>query len=83
MNYKEDSFGVDEFEIATKHNLDLVQEDGSRLEYKDKIETQFSKYNKYSYLRHLKKSNTLHFYHCNVELKLIRDRVVRRKKISV
>ena len=39
VNYKEDVFGVDEFEIATKHNLDLVQEDGSRLECKDKIET--------------------------------------------
>ena len=41
VNYKEDVSGVDEFEIATKHNLDLVQEDGSRLGYKDKIETQF------------------------------------------
>ena len=32
VNYKEDIFGVDAFDIATKHNLDLVQEDGSRLE---------------------------------------------------
>ena len=43
MNYKEDVFGIDELEIATKHNLALVEEDGSRLGYKDKIETQFSK----------------------------------------
>ena len=41
VNYKQDVFCLDEFEIATKHNLDLVQEDGSRLGYKDKIETQF------------------------------------------
>ena len=41
VNYKEDVFGVDEFEIATKHNLALVEEDGSRLGYKDKIETVF------------------------------------------
>ena len=73
VNYKEDVFSVDEFEIVTKHNLDLVQEDGSRLEYKDKIETQFLRYSKYSYLRHLKKSNTLHFYHRNVELKLVNN----------
>ena len=33
-----DVFGLDEFEIATKHNLDLVQEDGSKLAYKEKIE---------------------------------------------
>ena len=53
MNYKENVFGVDEFKIVTKHNLALVQEDSSRLGYKDKIETQFSKYSKYSYLKHL------------------------------
>ena len=73
VNYKEDVSGVDEFEIATKHNLDLVQEDGSRLRHKDKTETQFSKYSKYSYLKHLKKSKTLHFYHCKVELKLVNN----------
>ena len=39
VNYKEDVFGVDEFEIVTKHNLKIMQEDGSRLRYKDKIET--------------------------------------------
>ena len=73
VNYKQDVFCLDEFEIATKHNLDLVQEDGSRLGYKDKIETQFLKYSKYSYLKHLKKSKTLHFYHCKVELKLVNN----------
>ena len=48
VNYKENVLSVDKFEIATKHNLDLVQK-GSRLEYKDKIETQFSKYSNHSY----------------------------------
>ena len=43
MNYKKDVFGIDELEIATKHNLALAEEDGSRLGYKDKLETQFSK----------------------------------------
>ena len=47
VNYKEDVLSVDKFEIATKHNLDLLQK-GSRLEYKDKIETQFSKYSNHS-----------------------------------
>ena len=70
MNYKEDVFDENEFEIATKHNLALMQEDGSRLRYKDKIETQFLKYSKNSYLKHLKKSNALHFYHHKVELEL-------------
>ena len=70
MNYKDDVFDENEFETATKHNLALVQEDGSRLRYKDKIETQFLKYSKNSYLKHLKKSNTLHFYHHKVELEL-------------
>ena len=73
MNYKEDVFGVDEFEIATKHNLDLVQKDGNRLEYKDKIETQFSKYSKYSYLKHLKKKQHATFLPPNVELKLVNN----------
>ena len=73
VNYKEDVFDVDEFEIVTKHNLVLVQEDDSILGYKDKIETQFSKYSKYSYLKHFKKSNTLHFYHHKVELKLVNN----------
>ena len=73
MNYKEDVFDENEFETATKHNLALVQEDGSRLRYKDKIETQFLKYSKNSYLKHLKKSNTLHFYHHKVESKLVNN----------
>ena len=30
VNYKEDVFGTDEFEIATKHDLDLVQEEKKR-----------------------------------------------------
>ena len=62
VNYKEDVFGLEEFEIATKHNLTLVRVDSGKISYKDKIETTFSK-SKYSYLKHLFESNTMYFYH--------------------
>ena len=72
VNYKEDVFGLEEFEIAIKHNLTLVRVDSGKTSYKDKIETTFSK-SKYSYLRHLFESNTMHFYHHKCELKLVNN----------
>ena len=73
VNYKEDVFGLEEFEIATKLNLALVQVDSGisgKILYRDKIETTFSK-SKCSYLKHLSESNTLNFYHYKCKLKLV------------
>ena len=37
VNYKEDVFNVDEFEIATTYNLALVQDDDSTLQHQNSI----------------------------------------------
>ena len=37
MNYKEDNFGIETKEIATTYYLNLIKEDCSTLEYKDKL----------------------------------------------
>ena len=58
--------------MARKLNLALVRVDFGNISYKDKIETTFSK-SKYSYLKHLFESNTLHFCHHKCELKLINN----------
>ena len=50
----------------------MVRVDSGKISYKDKIETTFSK-SKYSYLKHLSESNTLHFYHHKCELKLVNN----------
>ena len=52
VNFKEDVFGLEEFEIVTKLNLALVRVDPGKISYQDKIETKFSK-SKYSYIKHL------------------------------
>ena len=69
VNYKEDVFSLEEFEIATKLNLELVPVDPGKISYKDELEATFSK-SKYSYIKHLSEINTLHFYHPKCELKL-------------
>ena len=58
--------------IATKLNLALVRVNPGKISYKDKIETKFTK-SKYSYLKHVSKSNMLHFYHHQCELKLVNN----------
>ena len=58
--------------MATKLNLALFGVDSGNISYKDKIETTFSK-SKYSYLKHLFESNTLHFCHHKCEVKLINN----------
>ena len=73
MNYKEDNFGIETKEIATTYDLNLIKEDYSMLEYKDKLSEGGSSVSKYSYLRHLSKSNRLHFSHEKAELKLINN----------
>ena len=60
VNFKENVFGLEKFDISTKCNLALVTKEGSSITYKDKIE------DKYSYLKH-------HFYHHLCEIKLIND----------
>ena len=72
VNFKEDVFGLKEFNIATKYDLALIKQDDSVLKYKDKIENDFSD-SKYSFLKHLNKVNSLHFYHQRCELKLINN----------
>ena len=73
MNYKEDNFGIETKVIATTYDLNLMKEDYSTLEYKDKLSEGGSSVSKYSYLRHLSKSNKLHFSHEKAELKLINN----------
>ena len=58
--------------MARKLNLALIRVDFGNISYKDKIETTFSK-SKYSYLKHLFESNTLHFCHHKCEVKLINN----------
>ena len=72
VNYKEDVFGLEDYEIATKLTLQLVRVSPGKILYKDKIETRFSK-SKYSYLKHLSESNTLRLYHHKYELKLVNN----------
>ena len=72
VNYKEDIFDLKEFEIATKLDLALVRVVSDKISYKDKKELTFSK-SKYSYLKHLSESSTLHFYHHKCELKLVNN----------
>ena len=71
VNYKEDVFGLGEFEIK-KINLTLVRVDSSKTLHKGKTELTFSK-SKYSYLKHLPESNTLHFYHRKCQLNLVNN----------
>ena len=73
VNYKEDNFGIETKEIATTYDLNLIREDYSMLEYKDKLSEVRSSVSKYSYLRHLSKSNRLHFSHEKAELTLINN----------
>ena len=42
VNFKEDVFGLKEFDIATKYDLALIKQDDSVLKYKHKIENNFS-----------------------------------------
>ena len=42
VNFKEDVFGIKEFNIAKKYNLALIRQDDSVLKYKGKIENEFS-----------------------------------------
>ena len=72
VNSKEDVFGLKIFNIATAYNLALIRQDDSVLKYKDKIENEFSD-SKYSFLKHLNKTNRFHFYHHHCELKLINN----------
>ena len=67
VNFKKNFFGLEKFDISTKYNLALATKEGSSITYKDKIE------DKYSYLKHLTKTNLLHFYHHLCEIKLIND----------
>ena len=67
VNFKENVFGLEEMDISTKYNLALATKDGSSITYKEKIK------DKYSYLKHLIKTNLLHFYHHLCEIKLIND----------
>lgn len=53
--------------FCTQYSLALVRQDNSVISYNGKIS------NKYCYLKHLEKSNTLHFYHHRCELKLINN----------
>ena len=71
VNYKEDVVGLGEFEIK-KINLTLVRVDSSKTLHKGKTELTFSK-SKYSYLKHLPESNTLHFYHRKCQLNLVNN----------
>ena len=72
VNFKEDVFGLKEFNIATKYNLALIRHDDSVLKYEDKIENDFSD-SKYSFLKHLNKNNRFHFYHHRRKLTLINN----------
>ena len=63
LKFKEDVFGVDEFNPFTKYNLVLVRQENSTLTYKDMIDNTIYSKSKYSYLKHLNKTSTLHFYH--------------------
>ena len=72
VNFKEDVFGLKEFNIAQKLNLILVNEDKNCLSYKNKIQSKNSD-SRYSSLKHLSKCNYLHFYHHRCDLKLINN----------
>ena len=67
LNFKENVLGLEEFDISTKYNLAFVNKEGSSITYKDKIN------DNYSYLKHLTKTNLLHFYRHLCEIKLIND----------
>ena len=73
VNYKEDNFGIKTKEIATTYDLNLIREDYSMLEYKDRLSEGGSSVSRYSYLRHLSKSNKLHLSQEKAELKLINN----------
>ena len=51
----------------------MIKEGYSTLEYKDKLSEGGTSKSKYSYLKHLSKSNRLHFSHAKAELKLINN----------
>ena len=72
VNFKEDVFGIKEFNIAKKYNLALIRQDDSVLKYKGKIENEFSD-SKYLFLKHLNKTNRFHFCHHHCKLKLINN----------
>ena len=72
VNFKEDVFGLKELNIPTKYDLALIKQGDSALRYKDKVENDFSD-SKYSFLKHLNKVNSLHFYHQRCELKLVNN----------
>ena len=52
VNYKEDNFGIETKEIDSTYDLNLIKEDYSTLEYKDRLSEGGSSVSKYSYLRH-------------------------------
>ena len=67
VNFIENVFGLEELDISAKYNLVLVTKEESSITYKDKFRV------KYSYLKHLTKTNLLHFYHHLCEIKMIND----------
>ena len=73
VNCNQDNFGIETKEIATTYDLNLIKEDYSTPEYKDKLSEGGASKSKYSYLKHLSKSNRLHFSHAKAELKLINN----------
>ena len=48
VNYKEDNFGIEPQEITTTYDLNLIKEDYSMLEYKDRLSEGGSSVSKYS-----------------------------------
>ena len=65
VNFKENVFGLDKFDISTKYNIALVTKEESSITCKDKIK------HKYYYLKHLTKVNLLDFDHHLCEIKMI------------
>ena len=72
MKYKESVFELEEFDISTKHMLELVTRDNSKLSYNDKIQNTFDS-SKYSFVKYLNGQSLLHFYQDCCELKLMNN----------
>ena len=60
------------FSVSRNFRFSLFRVDSGKISYNDKRETTSSN-NKYSYIKHLSESNTLHVYYHKCELKLVNN----------
>ena len=71
MKFKQNFFGLETFDMSSNYVLNLVRQPNIDLSYKDKIENVFDK-SKYSFAKAFNSSGTVHFYHHQCELNIIK-----------